>query len=126
MTAGALTNFSRAFMGRRRALHNYDPPDLQKSLASVAEPMDARNEGGQENGAGSTLQDRELAAAKEKGLLVEFDDAGHTGMDKESPTSVVGVVQTQQQEMNELDRLESARGNGMFCSDAEDSDDVLL
>jgi len=78
--------------------------------------------------ASMTIQDQELAAAKRKGLLVNFgDESGEAkaAADMESPNSVAGLVHMQQQEMNELDQWENTRDNEDFCSD-DDSDDDLL
>jgi hypothetical protein len=114
---------------RRRALHEYDPPDLQASLASVAQPMDTQtSEVGQEN-ISLSIQDRELADAKKKGLLVDIGGAGGGGVDeKSSPTSVLelDILGTNQQEMKELDQWDTARAGDDFCLEEEDSDDDLL
>lgn len=89
-----------------------------------------------------STREKELAQAREKGLLVDLGDAVANGSSNNktakasgtalfdgSPTSVVGVSKTQQAEMKELDEWEAAAGNdAVFCSDDDDdeSDDDLL
>lgn len=72
-----------------------------------------------------TVQDRELADAKRKGLLVDIGDNDKT-MDISSPTAVFEIARTHLQEMKELDQWDMTRGNDDFCLDDEDSDDDLL
>ena len=115
----------RPFPSRRRALHNYDPPDLQASIAHVADPMDANSMETISNQVPMTVQDRELADAKSKGLLVEMDNTGET-IDNSSPTSVLYQNPTEQQELKELDHWDIGRNDNAFCFDEEDSDDDLL
>jgi hypothetical protein len=113
------------FFFRRRALHEYDPPDLQASLASVAGPMDTQTSGAGQENISLSIQECELADAKRKGLLVDIGDAAGRD-DKSSPTSVLELDNTKQPEMKELDQWDTARGNDDFCLDEEDSDDDLL
>eukprot|EP00980_Cylindrotheca_fusiformis_P030780 scaffold25411_cov152-Cylindrotheca_fusiformis.AAC.7 len=112
----------------RRALHNYDPPELKTFLAE--DMLDDGNERtptldrkrGLFQNTGS-VKDQELAKAKSSGLQVLFDD----GNSKQSPTSVV-----QSNEMTELDKWEEKRNDDNddeFFSDGDpsvDSDDDLL
>jgi hypothetical protein len=64
-----------------------------------------------------SVQDRELADAKTKGLLVDLGDSI-------SPTSVVAHARST--EMKEMDEWDNAKGGDeFFCSD-DDSDDDLL
>ena len=72
-----------------------------------------------------TVQDRELADAKSKGLLVEMDNIGES-IDNSSPTSVLYPDQSEQQEMKELDHWDIGRSNHSFGLDEDDSDDDLL
>lgn len=107
---------------RRRALHSYDPADLQTSLT---EAMDEEKQRISSSGPGVkdvvsslSVKDRELAKAKSMGLQLQFDT-------KPSPTSV-----TESNEMTELDKWESKRNidDGFFSDQdiSDDSDDDLL
>lgn len=87
--------------------------------------MDTQSPMEQENAGGLTTQDRELAEAKRQGLLIQFNEHA-PGIDRESPTSIAGAAVTQQEEMNELGRLDNVSGKNVFCSDEELSDDDLL
>jgi len=124
----------------RRALHKYDPEDLQKSMATELAPAE-------ENGADMlrnelvSVRDREVAQAKAAGLLVAFDDVATAA---EVSPSVSGTTASSADmtavdtatsssssngcaEMNELDRWDVARGDdAVLCSEDEDSDDDLL
>eukprot|EP00934_Nitzschia_sp_Nitz4_P001541 Nitzschia sp. Nitz4//scaffold20_size174350//54226//54957//NITZ4_002091-RA/size174350-snap-gene-0.239-mRNA-1//-1//CDS//3329541776//1541//frame0 len=100
----------------RRALHSYDPPDLQQSLASAQmettetiEPV-----------ASPSVQDRELADAKTKGLLVDFSSTS-------SPVSVLAsnLAGPPSDAMKELDQWDASRENQESLLD-DDSDDELL
>jgi len=102
----------------RRALHNYDPADLQASLASVAEPMDTANTAAETPDPNFSVQDKQLADAKKNGLLVDLGDTTNNV----SPTSVLGFARNEQAEMKELDQWDSARND----FDLDDSDDELL
>lgn len=110
----------------RRALHNYDPPDFQASLASVAKPMDTQTSGAAHEKISLSIQDRELEDAKRKGLLVDIGGGTGHDDDKNSPTSVLELDNTQQEEMKELDQWDATRGTEDFGQEEEDSDDDLL
>lgn len=124
-------SFSWSFpkLNRRRALHNYDPPDFQASLASVANPMDSEStEGPDCQTPNLSLQDQELADAKKNGLLVDI--GGNFTTEELSPTSVLsGDQEVQQTAMKELDQWDNARiddGADFGLDDDDDSDDELL
>ena len=72
-----------------------------------------------------TVQDRELADAMSKGLLVEMGNGGES-IDNSSPTSVLYTDRSEQQEMKELDHWDISRNNNSYGLDEEDSDDDLL
>jgi hypothetical protein len=78
--------------------------------------MDANSTEELSNHVPMTVQDRELADAKSKGLLVEMGNMGET-IDNNSPTSVL---------YQELDHWDISRNNNAFSLDEEDSDDDLL
>jgi hypothetical protein len=86
--------------------------------------MDANSTEELSNHVPMTVQDRELADAKSKGLLVEMGNMGET-IDNNSPTSVLYHDRTEQ-EMKELDHWDISRNNNAFSLDEEDSDDDLL
>jgi len=120
---------TRCVYPRRLALHKYDPPDLQASLASVV-----TSNSGMDNDNSTTtkslplvqsIQDRELENAKKNGLLVDLGERS-TGLEgrkesflptttsKSSPTSVVetfmmgATSNPSVDDMRELDLWESA------------------
>jgi hypothetical protein len=106
---------------RRRAIHSYDPPDLQTSLTDAMEEeqnVSSPGMGGKDLVSVVSVKDRELAKAKCMGLQVQFDV-------KPSPTSVV-----QSNEMTELDKWDNKRNDedGFFSDHdaSDDSDDDLL
>ena len=124
------------FYTRRLALHKYDPPDLQASLASVA-PSAVTNGSDEEESPTRavpptsewSIRDQELADAKKKGLLV---DMGTSTTTKTSPTSVVFMeeeaVLVVPDEMKELDLWETSgtHVDEFDWDDGDDSDDELL
>lgn len=114
---------------RRRALHKYDPVDLQKSFASAIDNTDVTMEAGNPS-VDMSIRDKELAEAKTKGLLVDFGDTcdkyeNNSEVNKVSPVSIDGMDATSiEQDMRELDRWDKTRGNDdLLLSDDDDSDD---
>jgi hypothetical protein len=113
---------------RRRALHKYDPEDLQKSVTAEAEPTNDDFEKMRQNHPVS-VQDQELAQAKSAGLLVAFNDAAAVSPQTLSTTTTSPSTSTENAspEMNDLDQWDQARGeDAVLYSDDEDSDDDLL
>ena len=74
-----------------------------------------------------SVQEKEIAEAKTKGLLVDLGQSNTTEDGASSSSSPIGMNDTGSSEMLELDRWDSVRDDsGIFCSDEEDSDDELL
>ena len=116
---------------RRLALHKYDPPDLQASLASVAPPAVTESPTGAVPPTSEwSMRDHELAEAKKKGLLVDMGGGTSKTTTKTSPTSVVFMEDEAgvQDEMKELDLWETSRTNDedFEWDNGNDSDDDLL
>ena len=108
---------------RRRALHKYDPPDLQKSvtvdLLNDQKNASENNSTNQDSSPHAvSVQEQELARAKSAGLLVAFE---------EEAASSPEIVGTSSADTNELDQWDLVRGDdAILCSDDDDSDDDLL
>ena len=94
------------FFSRRKALHQYDPPDLAMAFAEEATPQEEKQDI-------KTVKGLELAQAHQQGLLVDL------GRMEESPTSVACRSDKL------LDQWEAKRDD---LEDAilDDSDDELL
>ena len=92
---------------RRKALHQYDPADLQKAFAEVAAVEEELKN--TEESTTTTVKGQELALAKERGLLVDTTAA--------SPTSVADKL---------LDQWEAAADDDLEDAILDDSDDDML
>lgn len=95
---------------RRKALHQYDPSDLQKAFAEVA-AVEEELKNSEESS--TTVKGQELALAKERGLLVDTTTATATA----SPTSVADKL---------LDQWEAAAHDDLEDAILDDSDDDML
>ncbi len=94
---------------------------MQASLASVADPREGNSSGPEPDDVTMTVQDRELADAKKRGLLVDIGDT-----DTSFPTSMLEFDCTRQKEMEEIDNWDIARGEEFRLDTDDDSDDDLL
>lgn len=119
----------------RIALHKYDPEDLQTEFDA------AKDKTGKPKPADTaasaklmTEQERQIAEASTKGLLVDFGNTDQPvkdedgGLQKEKH-SVVGspmVVVGKEEVMEELDKLEAGCDDEDFLDYDDDSDDDLL
>lgn len=117
----------------RRALHNYDPPDLQTLFTQAAKAeqperaMDSNNSnnGGNQNNTKS-VQELQLEQAKAAGLPVQF---ASSTTPKTLPTAVIS-----NDAFDELDQWEDKRNSNGDLDDfvsegddiSDDSDDDLL
>ena len=111
---------------RRKALHQYDPPDLMKAFDEVAakEP-----ETPAKNTADTTsVQAKQLSEAMEKGLLVDVSPECATKEETgDSPTKLISPRVVESEEVDELAEWEKGRDdNDEFFLDEEDSDDDLI
>lgn len=121
----------------RRALHTYDPPDLQTAFSEAAAKEAAEQQDSMDTGvdgaSNKTKSEIQLEEAKADGLPVQFGSS-NTHVQKPSPTSV--VVASSSNAFEELDQWEDKRNNHTnddfddFVSEggdiSEDSDDDLL
>lgn len=85
---------------RRKALHQYDPPDLAKAMEAEAIA---------ENSLEMTVKDKELATAQAEGLLVDLQPRSDNVLQKWEE------ARQQHQEEDDFDH-----------ADLNDSDDELL
>jgi hypothetical protein len=120
---GSLVDF---LFGRRRSLHQYDPPDLKQAFDEEANM--ATGESPKETPSvtvtPTTVQDQELEQAHAKGLLVDV------GNQQVSPVTVVtrdrDLTCSPAPEMKELDKWDAVRAEDDFCWADVDSDDDLI
>jgi hypothetical protein len=104
-------------------LHEYDPSDLQKSF-EAATGDETPTKTSYKDAILSTVQDRELAQAQSKGLLVDV-----RSLHENSPTSVVAQAnnnneeeESEDVEMKELDKWDEDK---LTWAEVDSDDDLL-
>lgn len=110
---------------RRKALHQYDPPDLMKAFDQAA-AEDGKKTPAKKAPDTTSVQAKQLSQAVEQGLLVDFSPQQGSDTIEVSPATLVSQ-QSPMRQVDELDEWENARGEeDEFFLDEEDSDDDLI
>jgi hypothetical protein len=100
-------------------LHEYDPSDLQKSF-EAATGDDTPTKTSYKDAILSTVQDRELAQAQSKGLLVDVRP-----LHENSPTSVVAQAYNNNEEDAEMKELDKWDEDKLTWAEVDSDDDLL-
>jgi histone RNA hairpin-binding protein len=109
----------------RKALHQYDPPDLMKAFDQAA-AEDGKKTPAKKAPDTTSVQAKQLSQAVEQGLLVDVSPQQGSDTIEVSPATLVSQ-QSPMRQVDELDEWENARGEeDEFFLDEEDSDDDLI
>jgi len=109
----------------RKALHQYDPPDLVKTFDQAA-AEDGKKTPAKKAPDTTSVQAKQLSQAVEQGLLVDVSPQQESDTIEVSPATLVSQ-QSPMKQIDELDEWENARGEeDEFFLDEEDIDDDLI